>query len=268
MYHRLGQGRLPGREEGEEVYAVRPEDFEAHLEALAGARTRIIDPRRLASPRGPAPLGPGPAACLTFDDGNDTDHSVAFPALRRRGWGGLFFIVPAWVGRAGYLGWAEVRELCREGMGVGAHGFDHRWFARLDDSAIRTQLREARRLMEAELGEAPAALSLPGGSGGRRAVRLAREEGFVLVATSEPRLARPEAGVAPLPRFAVRRGDSPATVCALAEQRLVVLGRWQARHRLLHWLRALLGEEQYARVRSRWVDRDGEVVSGAAGRAG
>ncbi len=122
--------------------------------------------------------------------------------------------------------------------------------------------------MEAELGEAPAALSLPGGSGGRRAVRLAREEGFVLVATSEPRLARPEAGVAPLPRFAVRRGDSPATVCALAEQRLVALGRWRARHRLLHWLRALLGEEQYARVRSRWVDRDEEVVSGAAGRAG
>jgi peptidoglycan/xylan/chitin deacetylase (PgdA/CDA1 family) len=259
---------VPGREEGEEVYAVTPGDFEGHLEALAAARSRVIDPRGLDSPRDVALLGRGPAACLTFDDGNVTDHTVALPALRRRGWGGLFFIVPAWVGRAGYLGWAEVRELRREGMGVGAHGFDHTWFARLDDAAIRTQLREARRLMEAELGEAPATLSLPGGSGGRRAVRLAREAGFILVATSEPRLARPGAGVAPLPRFAVRRGDSPATVRALAEQRLVVLGRWRTRHLLLHSMRALLGEKQYARVRGRWVDREEEVASGAAGRAG
>jgi peptidoglycan/xylan/chitin deacetylase (PgdA/CDA1 family) len=267
MYHRLGSGRLPGREEGEEVYAVTPESFEEHLEALAAARARVIDPEKLHFAPDAPPGGAEPRVCLTFDDGNRSDYSVGLPALRRRGWQALFFVVPAWVGEPGYLSWPEVRELRREGMEVGAHGFDHTWFARLDDSGIRRQLREARRQLESELGTAPAALSLPGGSGGRRAVRLAREAGFVLVATSDPRLARPEVGLAPLPRFALRRGDSPETVRDLAEQRPAVVGRWRARHQLLNSLRALLGEGLYARVRARWVARGEDAVSGAVGRA-
>ena len=205
--------------------------------------------------------------CLTFDDGNRTDHSVALPALRRRGWSALFFVVPAWVGQPGYLSWPEVRELNREGMAVGAHGFDHTRLGDLDDAAIRHQLREARRALDAELGAAPAALSLPGGSGGRRAVLLAREEGFALVATSDPRLARPDVSLAPLPRFALRRGDSPGTVRALAEQDPFVLGRWRARHLLLQSLRGLLGERQYARVRGRWARRAGDAADGESGRA-
>jgi peptidoglycan/xylan/chitin deacetylase (PgdA/CDA1 family) len=264
MYHRLGSGRLPGREEGEDVYAVSPESFGAHLEALEAARARVIDPELLCSLPGGSLAGAEPAVCLTFDDGNRSDHSVALPALRPRGWRALFFIVPAWVGEPGYMTWPEVRELRREGMGVGAHGFDHARLAHLDDSGIRHQLREARRQMEGELGAPPAALSLPGGSGGRRAVRLAREEGFVLVANSDPRLARPDSGVAPLPRFALRRGDSPETVRALAEQRRLVVGRWRLRHLLLNSLRGLLGERHYARVRNLWVDRE---EAGAAERA-
>jgi peptidoglycan/xylan/chitin deacetylase (PgdA/CDA1 family) len=204
--------------------------------------------------------------CLTFDDGNRSDHSVGLPALRRRGWRALFFVVPSWVGEPGYLSWPEVRELSREGMGIGAHGLDHTWFARLDDGGIRYQLREARRLLEAELGSAPAAISLPGGSGGRRAIRLAQEEGFVLVATSDPGLARVGAGVAPLPRFALRCGDSAETVRALAEQRAATVGRWRARHLLLRSLRGLLGEGPYARVRGLWVDRGEGAAPGAAGR--
>lgn len=267
MYHRLGSGRLPGREEGEEVYAVTPESFEAHLEALAAVRARVIDPGTLYSPSGESPAGTEPAVCLTFDDGNQSDHGVGLPALRRRGWRGLFFVVPAWIGKPGYLSWPEVRELCREGMGIGAHGLDHTRLAHLDDSGIRQQLREARRLLAAELGAAPVALSLPGGSGGRRAVRLAREEGYVLVATSDPRLARPAAGVAPLPRFALRRGDSPDTVRALAEQRPAVVGRWRARHLLLHSMQSLLGERHYSRVRNLWVNRADDDAGGAARRA-
>jgi peptidoglycan/xylan/chitin deacetylase (PgdA/CDA1 family) len=262
MYHRLGSGRLPGREEGEEVYAVAPEGFEAHLEALEAARARVIDPGTLYSPPRASSDGGEPTVCLTFDDGNRSDHRVALPALRRRGWRALFFIVPAWVGEPGYLSWPEVRELCREGMGVGAHGLDHSRLGQLEDSRIRHQLREARRLLAAELGAAPAALSLPGGSGGRRAVRLAREEGFVLVATSDPQLARPDVGLAPLPRFALRRGDSPETVRALAEQQPAVVGRWRARHLLLQGLRGLLGERHYARVRGVWAD-GGEGAAGS-----
>jgi peptidoglycan/xylan/chitin deacetylase (PgdA/CDA1 family) len=263
MYHRLGAGRLAGREEGEEVYAVSPEDFEAHLDALEKCAAQVVDPASLQALSAGWTGWTHPAVCLTFDDGNWSDHALALPALRRRGWRALFFVVPAWVGRPGYLGWSEVRELGREGMGIGAHGLDHARLGRLSDDELRHQLREARRLLGAELGAPPAALSLPGGSGGRRAVHSALAEGYTLVATSEPELARAGAGTAPLPRFALRRSDSPETVRALAEQRAGVIWRWKVRHRLLRATRALVGEGRYARVRALWARGTGKSRDGA-----
>jgi peptidoglycan/xylan/chitin deacetylase (PgdA/CDA1 family) len=256
MFHRLGDGRIPGRETGEETYAVSLDRFETHLEALGDSGVRVVDPAELSGPGVGWPVNRRPAVCLTFDDGNLTDHAVALPRLQKRGWGGLFFVVPAWVGTPGYLGWSEIRELRREGMEIGAHGFDHTYLGGLDDAQVRWQLREARQLLGAELGAPPATLSLPGGSGGGRAVRIALEVGFTLVATSEPRLARPGLR-APLPRFAVRRGDSPATVRALAEQRPGAIWRWRGRHLLLQTLRGALGEGGYQRLRGVWAGDGG-----------
>jgi peptidoglycan/xylan/chitin deacetylase (PgdA/CDA1 family) len=145
-----------------------------------------------------------------------------------------------------------MREMQREGMEIGAHGFDHTYLAGLDDERVRRQLREARCLLAAELGAPPRTLSLPGGSGGGRVVRIGLEEGFEVVATSEPRLARPSAR-APLPRFAVRRSDSSSAVRDLAEQRPGVIWRWRGRHLLLRTLRATLGEGRYQRLRGVWA---------------
>lgn len=244
MYHRLGSGALRGRETGEESYAVPPERFRAHLEAVEAAEVPVRSLGDLLGGR----LGPG--VCITFDDGNSSDHDVALPALRERGWPALSFVVPAWVGTPGYLGWSDIRRMRREGIAVGAHGWDHTWLATLDDTAVRRQLREARRVMAGELGETPRALSLPGGSGGRRALRIAREEGFTLVATSVPRSAR---GIAPLTRFAVRSGDRAEDIRLLAAGRWRAIAPRQARYFALVSLRTALGESLYARLRLRWA---------------
>jgi peptidoglycan/xylan/chitin deacetylase (PgdA/CDA1 family) len=255
MYHRLGSGALAGRETGEEMYAVAPELFEEHLAAIAESGRPVVGLDGLLQRRAGVA---GPAVVLTFDDGNATDHSQALPALSRRGWSGIFFVVPAWTGTPGYMDQSQLRELSQAGMTVGAHGFDHTWLATLDDAALRRQMRDARAALSDVLGRPPLAISLPGGSGGARAVRIAREEGFELVATSEPHLAWPARSLAPMPRFAVRCDHGAPVVGALAAQRRSVILRWRLRHDLLQLLRSSLGEGLYARLRGRW----------AAGRGG
>jgi peptidoglycan/xylan/chitin deacetylase (PgdA/CDA1 family) len=247
MYHRVGEGRGPGPA-ARDIYALPPARFEEHLGALAGVSVVSLEVAAAARRGGPLPQR---SVVLTFDDGHDSDHHVVLPALRARGLTATFFIVPAWIGCPGYLSWDEVRELLGGGMSVGAHGYDHTLLGGLDESAVRFQFREARRLMEARLGFAPSLLSLPGGSGGPRVVTLAQEEGFSLVATSAP---RPwSAAGSAVPRFALRRGDSARTLRALVEQRPLPLLRRFLRHGAAQSVRSTLGEGLYRTVRQAWA---------------
>ena len=188
MYHRIGSGRLPDREVGEHHYAVAPDVFEAQLDTLTSSGASAVpvdvcvDGTRALPPR---------AVAITFDDGNASDHAIALDALRRRGLRAAFFVTPAWIGRPGYMSWAEVRDLRDAGMTVGAHGLDHTLLATLDEVALREHLREARSAIEAGLGEAPRWLALPGGlrrptrggGGARRGLRA----GLRLGAEARPR---------------------------------------------------------------------------------
>lgn len=247
MYHRLGRGALPGREAGEEIYAVTEEAFAAHMAVLERSGCSVVPLGRVAQP--PAPGAAARAVALTFDDGNASDFHRALPILLRHGYPATFFVTPAWVGSDGYMTWDEVRRLKAAGMAIGAHGLDHTLLSTIEGCALTAHLEEARRALERELGTPPAWLSLPGGAGGLRAITAAAAAGFELVATSAPRLAAPGDLAEGVPRFAVRAGDSLPAFRRLVERRPLALLRRGLRHRLLTTLRRTVGERPYAWLR-------------------
>ena len=251
MYHRLGEGRLAEREPGEHLYAISPDAFEAQLEIAQSAEcsTLSLDAACATEPNGPSVTNP---VAITFDDGNASDHEIALPALARRRLPAAFFVTPAWVGRPGFMDWAQIRELAAAGMTVGAHGLEHVPLSSLSREDLCRHLAEARREMEARLSRAPEWLALPGGFGGRREVEVAREVGFRNVLGSVPRLARP-GSADPIPRFAIRHGQSLASFRALVEQRRSVRLRYWLRHLALGRLRGLLGSQGHARLRDAWL---------------
>jgi len=151
------------------------------------------------------------------------------------------------------MNWPEIRELVAAGMVVGAHGLEHVPLSLLPREELARQLTEARRVIEARLSQAPEWLALPGGYGGRREVEVAREVGFRNVLGSVPRLAGP-ASADPIPRFAIRRGQSLASFRALLEQRRTVRLRYWLRHLAIERLRALLGPRSHARLRDAWIN--------------
>jgi peptidoglycan/xylan/chitin deacetylase (PgdA/CDA1 family) len=259
MYHRIGDGAVAGREPLEETYAVPAAAFAGHLEVIASGAASPVAFEAVAGAALEGRALPDRAVALTFDDGNASDYTEAFPALLRLGLKAAFFLSPALVGSPGYLTWAEAREMAAAGMTLGAHGFDHRLLSSLDDAELRRDLREARRLMEARLGRPPLFLSLPGGEGGGRAVAAALEEGFLLVAGSSPRRVRPGRRRVRLPRFPVRRRDSLERFRSVIEQRPLLLAREWVRHHGLMWLRRRVGEDAFQALR-RLVVREGAPV--------
>lgn len=245
MYHRLSD-ELPARRE-EWVYTVEPARFVEQMDVLVQGKTAVPDLRALAEGR-----CPDRSVLVTFDDGCDTDATVALPVLRERGLRASFFLNPALLDRPGHLSWDDVAALLGAGMEVGSHGLDHTLLDDASDAEIERQLKGSKDMLEARLGRGIEALSLPGGTGGRRAARIAFALGYRLVLGSRPGLVSGAPGDRIVPRYALRRGESREQVRALLEQRRSALLRQALRYRATWLVRRALGNGGYQKAKS-WI---------------
>jgi peptidoglycan/xylan/chitin deacetylase (PgdA/CDA1 family) len=155
-----------------------------------------------------------PAVRLSFDDGNASDVEIALPALVERGLRADFFVLAGRLDAAGSLGEDAVRELLRQGMGIGSHGMRHRSWRGMDPATRREELVEARERLAAVVGRPVDTAACPLGRYDRRVLADLRRLGYARVYTSDRRHARPEAWLQP--RHSVRAGDSAASLRASA----------------------------------------------------
>lgn len=92
------------------------------------------------------------------------------------------------------LDWDQLRELSTHPLAtIGAHTVSHRNLARLSEDEARREVREAVRIIESEIGIAPAHMAYPygyAGAVGPREVALAREAGFRSAVTTRHGLIR------------------------------------------------------------------------------
>lgn len=248
MYHRLGQVAVSRRQPGEDLYALTPARFARQLGVVAAAGLPVLPFSALTTPEAPVPVT-ARAVSITFDDGNASDFEVALPLLLQHGFRAAFFITAAFVGTPGYLDWAEVRELRRYGMTIGAHGWDHRPLSSLGPAELARQLREPRRLIAARIGAAAEFLSLPGGAGNPNVVRAALDAGYLAVAGSVPRRWAHAGADDVIPRYAMRRTDSLGSFGGLIRQDPSALRRAWMRFRFTGLMRGTLGEPVYQRLR-------------------
>ena len=134
---------------------------------------------------------------ITFDDGNASDAVIALPELVRRGLKAAFFVCAGRIGVPHYLDRLALADLIAAGMEVGTHGKDHRKWRGLDESALNTEIREARRHIEDLCGVAVRKAAIPFGSYDRRLLQRLRDEQFECVYTSDRGLARSDAWLKP-----------------------------------------------------------------------
>jgi peptidoglycan/xylan/chitin deacetylase (PgdA/CDA1 family) len=245
MYHRLAEAPADP-EEGD--YVLPPDAFEAHLRLLAAERRAVVPLSALADG-----TYPDRAVALTFDDGCESDVTVAGPRLRAFDFPAAFFVNPARVGQPGRASWVQLRRLAAEGFLVGSHGLDHTLFDGLPAAELHRQIAGSREWLERELAIPVWALSLPGGSGDSRTLGVAREAGYRLVLGSRPGPLRgPATTAGVLPRMAMRRGRGLDRFRSAVDQQPAYLWRQALRYQVVHAARRLVGAQAYGRLRLRW----------------
>lgn len=158
-------------------YKLTPEDFEAHLQAVAatGVEVGTLD-------AGQRP----PAAAISFDDGG-ASAPLAAAALERHGWRGQFFVTTGRIGTPGFMSGEQIRELAARGHLIGSHSHSHpTYMGKLSRAELDREWGDSRQLLGELLGAAPRTASVPGGFLSAEVIAAAAAAGYGLLFTSEP----------------------------------------------------------------------------------
>jgi len=243
MYHAVGVGGGPGVDPH---YAVDLPRFTAHLQACVQQGGGVVCARDWLEGRS--------GVIATFDDGHESNHRVAWPALAAIGGRADFFVNPAQVGTAGFATWAELREMADAGMSIQSHGLDHgHYFTELSPSRLREELRQARLEIENHSGQPVTLLAPPGGRCPVGLEQIAREVGYTHVLDSRPASIHRGHGHT-LGRFAVTAGLDTTTLESWLRGGSARI-KMQARYMVLGAAKRILGDRIYERVRHRLLGK-------------
>jgi peptidoglycan/xylan/chitin deacetylase (PgdA/CDA1 family) len=225
-------------------YALSLDDFRAY--ALAAAQ---LPRRSIPVSHAPGELGGG-FYCLTFDDGCASDYTAAFPVLQELGLRATFFIVPTYVGTAGYVTWPQLREMVAAGMEVGSHSLTHPFVDRLDAAALRREFGDSKAVIEERLGLAVHSASLPRGWEPPAMREILGELGYRVFCTSRVGWWHPGDDGLTMPRIAVRQGMPIDAFAAIANAERRALWMPQAIEVAKNAVKACIGRGGWARLRS------------------
>lgn len=186
LYHRVGEDRYPAT-------SVTEAQFRAHLDHLEAEGYRVRPLGELVRRLRAGETVPAGSVAITFDDAYASVGETAHPLLAERGWPYTVFVSTGYIDGdyGGYLDWARLRGMAREGARFGNHSRDHgHLFApRGDEDAaawrerVRADLLHARGRLRDELGDAvhrqPPLLAYPYGEYSAALAELAGALAFV-----------------------------------------------------------------------------------------
>ncbi len=121
---------------------------------------------------------------FTFDDGLKSHFQHAAPALKRKGYTGIFFVPAGMVGKETHMSWDELRQLSRDGFEIGSHGLHHVPLTDLTDGELREELETSKKMLEDGLGAPVKSFSIPRGFHSGRLAGFAAKAGYEFLHTS------------------------------------------------------------------------------------
>ena len=200
------------------IYKLERPQFELHLLEIEKAPKRpkvtVLDSAR-------QDIGSG-ALLFTFDDGGSSALMIA-TLLEEHGWRGHFFITTDYIGKPGFLGEDQIRELHARGHVVGSHSCSHP--ARMSHCSPEQLLREWKesvRVLSNILHHKLRVASVPGGYYSKLVAEAAGSSGIEVLFTSEPTSRiKYVKGCMVLGRYSIQQGVSAETVARISSGELL-----------------------------------------------
>lgn len=212
MYHRVGEAH----NDWEARYAISPENFAAHMHALARRGYRAVAIDDLVAWLEGGPALPEGAFLLTFDDGFLGVHDHAWPILRALDWPCTIFLVADRIG--GRDDWTRasnpsgttyplldadhIRAMQADGVAFHSHTCSHPSLPKLDEARLTEELAGSRAMLAELLDRTVDYLAYPFGHLDERVEAATRAAGYRAAFATQPGFNRRDVN-----RFRIRRLD-------------------------------------------------------------
>jgi peptidoglycan/xylan/chitin deacetylase (PgdA/CDA1 family) len=213
MYHHVGP-LPPNPDIFRRDLTVAPDLFERTLSQLDERGVQTVTMADLFDHFAGGPALPQRSAILTFDDGYDDVYEYAFPALKKHGMVGTFFIITDFVDRPGYLSWDQIVEMRNAGMEIAAHSSNHPDFTQIRPAELNRQLAEPKAILEDHLGQKIRFMAYPSGKYNAAVMAATRAAGYQAAVTVTHGTHHTPALAFELRRVRARGADSVAEIIA------------------------------------------------------
>jgi peptidoglycan/xylan/chitin deacetylase (PgdA/CDA1 family) len=156
-------------------YAVSTEIFERQMEHLAEQYTLLSVDRIVDLIREGRSI-PSGAVAITFDDGDESVYTNAFPILKRLGIPATIFLPVEFIGatvsirtisprrQAAFMSWDQVREMSAHGIVFGSHTMSHVSMTRVSLHEAKSQLTDSKAELERQIDQLIAGFAYPYGT--------------------------------------------------------------------------------------------------------
>jgi peptidoglycan/xylan/chitin deacetylase (PgdA/CDA1 family) len=215
-YHRVDTV-IPKDPIGNEL-TVTPPQLEAQLRYLQLHGIRAITAGELVDRLvHNAPLDR--LAVLTFDDGYLDARTEALPLLEKYNAKATFYLISHTIGTPNHLAWADIRELLKAGMEIGAHGADHLDLSQMTPAEQSAQVSRCIATIERYTGIRPRTYAYPSGQYDAATLDVMRANGIDAAFTMQYGLVRSLKRPYEMPRVRINRTTAETTFeAALAKQ--------------------------------------------------
>jgi peptidoglycan/xylan/chitin deacetylase (PgdA/CDA1 family) len=182
MYHHVAD--LPaGATELERTWTVSPKNLAAQVEMLVARGFHAVTMADVSAYLRKGKALPSRPIVISFDDGWETDYSVAFPILRRFGLVGTFYVYSNSIDRNQFLKWSEIDEMVHAGMEFGSHTLSHPHLKTLPTDAAKKEIVESKLALEKHLGRPITAFAYPFGEYNSQVTELVKNAGYETAVT-------------------------------------------------------------------------------------
>lgn len=175
MYHsfRVEEDRL--------IPYVDPKTFAYQMEFFFKNHYNVINPDKIIAYMTGKEKMPAKTVAITADDGYLNFYENAYPVLKKYNLPAAIFIATDNIGRPGYLGWKELREMSDSGLiTIGSHTKSHPWLptASVDEKKLHDELVVSKEVLERGLGKKVCYLCYPNGAFNDLIKETAKEAGY------------------------------------------------------------------------------------------
>ena len=155
MYHRFDESKYPSTN-------IQMDIFKKHINIIKSSEYNFLNPNKL--PEVYFNEKTEKKVLLTIDDGYISFYQNAWPYLRDNKIPFLIFISTEAIGKNGYMGWNQIKEIEKyDFVSIGNHSHSHDYLVNFSFNEFKLDIKKSIKIFENNLGYNPIFFSYPFG---------------------------------------------------------------------------------------------------------